>query len=190
MFRSMCLSARDFLHARLHRPLADKLGFPFQIVRNMPLSIEWPSFISSEREGIYDPNVIQGIAYVSAPHLHSVIKARSSNHIHDRKRHYLLTQVSSSKSTYQQYKSITLPASIMYSSISSIKVLLLALLHYSDSVHAVGGRLSRRQSSTPVALWDPCYYPSQGINGPLPCASGSECICKDDSTCSTTISGS
>ena len=73
----------------------------------------------------------------------------------------------------------------MYTSISSIEVLLLAVVHFSESVHAVSGRLSRRQSSSPVALWDPCNYPSQGINGPLPCATGSECICKDDSTCGT-----
>ena len=32
-----------------------------------------------------------------------------------------------------------------------------------------------------VALWDACNYPAMGINGPLQCAPGSECICKDDS---------
>lgn len=42
-------------------------------------------------------------------------------------------------------------------------------------------RLLPRQG--PVPLWGACNFPSQGINGPLPCASGSECICKDDSTC-------
>ena len=42
-------------------------------------------------------------------------------------------------------------------------------------------RLLPRQG--PVPLWGACDFPSQGINGPLPCASGSECICKDDSTC-------
>ena len=42
-------------------------------------------------------------------------------------------------------------------------------------------RLLPRQGQVP--LWGACNFPSQGINGPLPCASGSECICKDDSTC-------
>ena len=32
-----------------------------------------------------------------------------------------------------------------------------------------------------VALWEPCNYPDMGINGPLQCAPGSECICKDHS---------
>lgn len=34
--------------------------------------------------------------------------------------------------------------------------------------------------SGPVALWEPCNFPSQGINGPLPCADGAQCICKDE----------
>ena len=59
--------------------------------------------------------------------------------------------------------------------------LLLAGSIHPEGIQAAGGRLSRRQSSSPVDLWGACNYPSQGINGPLPCASGSECICKDDS---------
>ena len=60
-------------------------------------------------------------------------------------------------------------------------LLLLTSISYPEGAQALGGRLSRRQSDTPVELWGACNYPSQGINGPLPCASGSECICKDDS---------
>lgn len=74
--------------------------------------------------------------------------------------------------------------SIMYS-ISLL--LLLVSIDSSDGVQTAEGHLSRRQTSTPVALWGACNYPSQGINGPLPCASGGECICKDDSTCRTMI---
>ena len=62
-------------------------------------------------------------------------------------------------------------------------LLLLVRMESSDGAQAAEGRLSRRQSSTLVALWEACNYPSQGINGPLSCVSGSECICKDDSTC-------
>ena len=62
-------------------------------------------------------------------------------------------------------------------------LLLLAGVTYPDGAQATRGRLSRRQSSTPVELWGACNYPSQGINGPLPCVDGSECICKDDSKC-------
>jgi len=32
-----------------------------------------------------------------------------------------------------------------------------------------------------VELWGTCNEPSIGINGPLQCADGSQCICKDDS---------
>ena len=60
-------------------------------------------------------------------------------------------------------------------------LLLLAGASYPDGSQAAAGRLSRRQSAAPVELWGACNYPSQGINGPLPCASGSECICKDES---------
>lgn len=66
-------------------------------------------------------------------------------------------------------------------------LLLLASIEYPNDAQAFGGRPFRRQNSTPVALWGVCNYPSQGINGPLACASGSECICKDDSTCNTHI---
>ena len=63
-------------------------------------------------------------------------------------------------------------------------LLLLAGANYPDgSQAAAAGRLSRRQSTGTVELWGTCNYPSQGINGPLPCADGSECICKDDSKC-------
>ena len=48
------------------------------------------------------------------------------------------------------------------------------------SVQAAATLLPRQG---PVPLWGACNFPSQGINGPLPCALGSECICKDDSTC-------
>ena len=61
-------------------------------------------------------------------------------------------------------------------------LLLLASANYPDgSQAATAGRLSRRQSTGTVELWGACNYPSQGINGPLTCADGSECICKDDS---------
>ena len=61
-------------------------------------------------------------------------------------------------------------------------LLLLASANYPDgSQAAIAGRLPRRQSTGTVELWGACNYPSQGINGPLPCADGSECICKDDS---------
>lgn len=40
-----------------------------------------------------------------------------------------------------------------------------------------------------VALWDACDYPSMGINGPLQCAQGSECICKDASESFSTFCG-
>lgn len=33
----------------------------------------------------------------------------------------------------------------------------------------------------PVELWGTCNEPSIGINGPLPCVDGSQCICKDAS---------
>lgn len=62
-------------------------------------------------------------------------------------------------------------------------LVLLASLEY-KCVQAAGIPFSTRQSSTAVELWEACNYPSQGINGPLPCSSG-ECICKDDSTCSS-----
>ena len=63
-------------------------------------------------------------------------------------------------------------------------LLLLASANYPDgSQAAAAGPLSRRQSTGPVELWGACNYPSQGINGPLPCVDGSECICKDDSKC-------
>ena len=74
----------------------------------MPLSMGWLSFISSGREGIRDYDVVQVITHVLTLHLHSVIKARLSNHFqpsHKLTKIYLLTQVSSSKSTKQQYKS-------------------------------------------------------------------------------------
>lgn len=65
-------------------------------------------------------------------------------------------------------------------------LLLLAGINFPDGTQAAKDRLSRRQSSSsPVELWGACNYPSQGINGPLPCASGSECICKDESKCKT-----
>ena len=60
-------------------------------------------------------------------------------------------------------------------------LLLLAGTNYPDGSQAAAGRLSRRQSTGTVELWGACNYPSQGINGPLPCTDGSECICKDDS---------
>ena len=67
-------------------------------------------------------------------------------------------------------------------------LLLLASANYPDvSQAAAAGRLSRRQSTGPVELWGACNYPSQGINGPLPCVDGSECICKDDSKCRSLI---
>ena len=66
-------------------------------------------------------------------------------------------------------------------------LLLLAGVSYPDNSQAAAGRLSRRQSTGSVELWGACNYPSQGINGPLPCADGSECICKDDSKCSGSI---
>lgn len=70
---------------------------------------------------------------------------------------------------------------------STASIFLLAVFGYPDGTQAAEGRLSRRQSSAPVALWGACNYPSQGINGPLPCVSGSECICKDDSMCNLLI---
>lgn len=61
-------------------------------------------------------------------------------------------------------------------------VALFALLASTEyAVEAASAQLGRRQSDTPVALWEACNYPSQGINGPLPCADGAQCICKDDS---------
>ena len=62
-------------------------------------------------------------------------------------------------------------------------VALLALLATTEytCVEAASAQVGRRQSDTPVPLWGACNYPSQGINGPLPCADGSQCICKDDS---------
>ena len=62
-------------------------------------------------------------------------------------------------------------------------LLLLAGVNYPDVSHALAGRIARRQSSTAVELWGACNFPSEGINGPLPCASG-ECICKDECKCS------
>ena len=63
-------------------------------------------------------------------------------------------------------------------------LLLLAGANYPDGSQAASaGHLSRRQSTGTVELWGACNYPSQGINGPLPCVDGSECICKDDSKC-------
>lgn len=58
---------------------------------------------------------------------------------------------------------------------------LLALLAGSEYAIVQAAQIGRRQSDTPVALWAACNFPSEGINGPLPCASGSECICKDNS---------
>ena len=61
---------------------------------------------------------------------------------------------------------------------------LFALLATTEYVSVEAARpITRRQSDTPVALWGACNFPSEGINGPLACADGSECICKDDSTC-------
>jgi len=63
-------------------------------------------------------------------------------------------------------------------------VAVLALLAASEytPVEAASAQVGRRQSDTPVPLWGACNFPSQGINGPLPCADGGQCICKDDST--------
>lgn len=58
--------------------------------------------------------------------------------------------------------------------------LLLLLSAQFMSVEAAATLLPRQGT---VPLWGACNFPSQGINGPLPCASGSECICKDDSSC-------
>ena len=58
---------------------------------------------------------------------------------------------------------------------------LLAATEYA-CVEAASAPIGRRQSDTPVPLWGACNFPSQGINGPLPCADGSQCICKDNST--------
>ena len=66
-------------------------------------------------------------------------------------------------------------------------LLLLAGINFPDGTQGAKDRLSRRQSSSPVELWGACNYPSQGINGPLPCASGGECICKDESKCKTIL---
>ena len=67
-------------------------------------------------------------------------------------------------------------------------LLLLAGANYPDGSQAAAARqLSRRQSTGTVELWGACNYPSQGINGPLPCTDGSECICKDDSKCTGLI---
>ena len=111
MYRLKLLPPRDYLHARLHRLQAAKLGLPFHIVATMPLSVQWLSFISSRRQGIHDPDVTQFIANISTPHLHSgvipIFEAAVSHHIqpsHDRKHARSLTQVSSSRSTYQQCK--------------------------------------------------------------------------------------
>ncbi|KAF6217829.1 hypothetical protein HO133_006240 [Letharia lupina] len=58
-------------------------------------------------------------------------------------------------------------------------LLLLASTGYPEGTRAAGGRLSRRQGSTLVPLWGACNYPSQGINGPLPCASGTYAQCRE-----------
>ena len=60
-----------------------------------------------------------------------------------------------------------------------ISFVLLLLSAQFMSVQAAA-RLLPRQG--PVPLWGACNFPSQGIDGPLPCVSDSECICKDDST--------
>ena len=160
----------------------------------MPLSVQWLSFISSGREDSPHPDVSQVKAYVFTPHLHSATipifeggNLTTFNRLRIKSPFACGLKSPRPSQLISSTKAKPPPGSIMYSSISSVELLLLALLHCSESVHAVSGRLSRRQSSTPVALWDPCNYPSQGINGPLPCATGSECICKDDSTCASLI---
>ena len=194
MFHSKCQFPRDYLHARLHRLLAGMLGFPLNSVGFVPLSVQWLSFISSGREDIPDPDVSQVIAYVFTPHLRSPTTPifeggffTTFTRLRIKSSFACALKSPRPSQLIRSTKAKPWRGSIMYSSISSIELLLLALLHCSGSVHAVSGRLSRRQSSTPVALWDPCNYPSQGINGPLPCATGSECICKDDSTSATIV---
>ena len=59
-------------------------------------------------------------------------------------------------------------------SITNMKSLLLSFY----LLAAVQSSPTRRDT---VALWDACNFPSMGINGPLQCAPGSECICKDSS---------
>ena len=57
----------------------------------------------------------------------------------------------------------------------------LALLATTEYACEAATTVGRRQSDTPVPLWGACNFPSEGVNGPLPCADGAQCICKDDS---------